>query len=847
MTDFFDKLKALSNRPVTTGSSEFHPPSASARSADIAPDPDSQPSVPERTETPSVSTEPSHDRHPAASPPGSYRRRKRRSTQPFRQWFKFQRPIYQYRWFWILIGLSAATGGTLITAHQSLEKVRADLPDASAVFTFVRDGTLTIKAADGTILQQMGPATRDQLAYEDIPPRLIEAFIAAEDKNFYNHTGVDYQAIARALRSNLLARQVVEGGSTITQQLARIVFLDQSPTLDRKVREALLAQKLEQELTKQQILERYLNLVYLGSGAYGVADAAWIYFSKEVDELTLSEMAMIAGLAPAPSAYSPLVDLGAAKRRRDNTLRRMVETEFITETERQRIVAQPLEVNPNLPKNFYSLTPYFTSYVEEQLPNHVSAEQLERGGLTIETTLNLEWQKRAEETIQSALNDYGQGQRFSQAALVTLDPRTGEIRAMVGGTDFSESQFNRATQAQRQPGSTFKSFVYAAAIAAGFSPYKGYVDAKFIVDGYEPENYSRNFRGSISMRDALISSINVVAVKTLIDVGFDPVINLAQSMGIQSELLPTYSLALGASEVNLLEITSAYGTFANQGNYVEPHGIVRILDRYDEVIYDADFEPQRALDADSAAIMTWMLRSVVDSGTGRNARLGRPVAGKTGTSEERRDLWFIGYIPQVVTGVWLGNDDNTPTRGASSTAARTWRNFMAHLVEEIPVEEFPDLPNLNNREGTIEAQPVKPGRVTTASSGENESQSRSSQSSEEQESDADRSGTDERARGDRRSESSRESRDRNSSSNEGESQEPRNSGGDNGGGNEPRPPRADDGPANPVQDPPPAAPPPTPQPAPPPPPPPIPSVQPVTPSPEPAPLPAESVDSGSGE
>jgi penicillin-binding protein 1A len=616
---------------------------------------------------------------------------------------------------WVLLSLTATAGGGAIASYNLVKEYESELPDTSEVLTFVRDGTLTIKSADGTILQQLGPATREKLDLAAMPDRLIQAFIASEDKNFYEHDGVDYQAIARAFRTNIQAGEVVEGGSTITQQLARIVFLDQDRSLERKFREALLARQIERDLDKDQVLERYLNLVYLGSGAYGVADAAWIYFSKPVSELTLSEMAMIAGMPPAPSIYSPLVNLDLAEQRRNVVLRRMMEAGYLTVAEMEQALAEPLELNPSEPRYFNSEFPYFTIYIQQELPNYVSPEQLELGGLTVETTLNVEWQRLAQETVSNAIANYGPGQNFAQASLVVVDPRSGEIQAMIGGDDFSDSQFNRAIQAQRQPGSTFKTFVYTTAIAAGFSPNKTYVDARFVVDGYEPQNYGRSFRGTVSIRNALVSSINVVAVKALIDVGFDPVIEMAHRMGIESELLPTYSLALGASEVNLLELTSAYGTLANLGNHVEAHGIVRILDRYGEVIYEADWVPERAVDEDTAAIMSWMLRGVVEGGTGGRAALGdRQVAGKTGTSELRRDLWFIGYIPQLVVGVWLGNDDNQPTWGASSTAARVWREFMVEIVDDIPPESFPELPALEGRESTIDREPVEPRRVTSS-------------------------------------------------------------------------------------------------------------------------------------
>ncbi|MEB3337087.1 MAG: penicillin-binding protein 1A [Leptolyngbyaceae bacterium] len=602
-------------------------------------------------------------------------------------------------------------GGSAAAISWGFWTIESTLPDTAVVATFVRDGTITVKASNGRILQQVGPATRDKLPIAKIPDTLVQAFLAAEDRRFYKHTGVDYQGIGRAIFSNLTAGGLVEGGSTLTQQLARMVFLTQERSLLRKVREALLAQKIERDMTKSQILERYLNLVYLGSGAYGIADAAWVYFSKQVYELTLSEIATIAGLPPAPSSYSPLVDLDTARQRRNIVLRRMQNEGFITAEQADGAIATPLTIKPSAPKRLAIEAPYFTAYIQQELPKHVSPEALEVGGLIVETTLNTEWQKFAEAAIKDAIELDGPGQGFEQAALVAINPRDGEIKAMVGGKEYKSSKFNRATQAQRQPGSTFKAFVYATAIAAGFSPYDAYLDAPYKIDGYEPRNASRRHYGWLSMRDALTNSVNVIAIKVLVAVGFEPVIQLAHQMGIKSELKPTYSLALGASEVNLLELTSAYGTLAAQGKHIESHGIRRILNRKGEVLYDADFKSKQVLDKDSASIVTWMLESVVNSGTGSAAQLDRQVAGKTGTTENARDLWFMGYIPQVVAGVWLGNDNNDPTWGASSTAAYTWGQFMKKVVEGMAVEKFPDLPTLEGRKGTIKAQPITPGRV----------------------------------------------------------------------------------------------------------------------------------------
>lgn len=627
---------------------------------------------------------------------------------------KGRRPFFLRIWFLSLVAVGAGLTWGGFRLEQERQAIIADLPNPEEILSFARPETLTIKTQDGTILQTLGPATRNYAKLNEIPLTLQQAFLAAEDRRYYQHTGVDYQAIARALKANIDAGEVVEGGSTITQQLARIVFLDQDPNLDRKIREALLAQKIEQTLTKGEVLERYLNLVYLGSGAYGVGDAAWIYYSKSLDELTLSEMATLAGMPPAPSVYSPLINPEFAQQRRDKVLTWMVREEFISQREADAAMAEPIAVNPSPPPHFDSLSPYFTTFVKKELSRYLSAERIAQGGLVLETTIDLEWQRFAEESLRNLVNNEGYYQYFDQAAFTAIEPKTGAIKVMVGGADFESSQFNRVTQAQRQPGSTFKTFVYTAAIAAGISPQATYVDAPISIDGYKPKNYGGSFRGTVSIVDALVSSINIVSLKTLLDVGFEPVIETAHKMGLESEMKDTYSLALGAWEMNLLEMTSAYGTLANEGVHIAPHGIARILTNDGRVLYDVSQEPsERAVDAETANIVTWMLQQVVSRGTGGNASLpDRPVAGKTGTSESARDLWFIGYIPQLAAGVWLGNDDNSPTRGASSTAALLWGNIMAELTRSIEPQDFPELPDLNNHKATLEAKPVKPRKVS---------------------------------------------------------------------------------------------------------------------------------------
>ncbi|MGL5082484.1 MAG: transglycosylase domain-containing protein [Microcoleaceae cyanobacterium] len=608
-----------------------------------------------------------------------------------------------------MVGLGA---GGMAYGGWKFRQLYQSLPAVTDLSAFNRDGTLTIKAADETILIQTGPATRDKVGLPQMPDLLVQGFVAVEDRRFEQHTGVDYQGVLRAIVSNIVARDVVEGGSTITQQLARIVFLNQEQSITRKLREALLAQKMERQMSKDEILERYLNLVYLGSGAYGVADAAWVYFSKPVQQLTLSEIATLVGLPPAPSEYSPLVDVEAAQKRRNIVLGRMQEVGLISEEQAISAIGQPLAINPSSPKRLLVKAPYFTSYIQKELPKYVSPEALEIGGLTVETTVNLEWQDIAQKVVKEAVEIDGAAQGFDQAALVALDPRNGEVKALVGGADFQESEFNRAFQAQRQPGSTFKGLVYATAIAAGFSPYDSYMDEPYRVDGYRPMNYSKKHFGWQSMNTALSNSLNVVAVKVLVDVGFEPTIKMAKSMGIHSKLQPTYALALGAYEVNLLELTNAYGTLAAEGKHTPAHGIRRVINSKGEVIYQADYKPKVAIDKGSAAITTWMLEGVIAEGTGRAAHLSdRSAAGKTGTSEDYRDLWFVGYVPQLVAGIWLGNDDNQPTWGVSETAAYNWRQFMARVTEDIPVQDFSDIPELEGRKGSIKAKAVNPAQI----------------------------------------------------------------------------------------------------------------------------------------
>ena len=590
------------------------------------------------------------------------------------------------------LGVAAAIGTKAFTTL-----VDATLPDARGIASFNRPGTITLLSSRGKVIQKLGPATREKLKPGEMPLLVQQAFIAAEDRRFYEHDGVDGWGIARAIVTNVRQGSVREGASTITQQLARTVFLSQDRTITRKLKEAALALKLERQLSKQQILEQYLNYVYLGSGAYGVADAAWIYFSKTPDQLTLPEAALIAGLPPAPSVYSPLVNPDLALKQRALVLERMNQEGFITATETALALDSPLNLQAATPKYFNSAAPYFTSWVAQELPKLVTQEQLEVGGLQVRTSLNLDWQRKAQQVIRA------NAPFDTEGAMVSIDPGNGLVRVMVGGKDFSKSQFNRSILALRSPGSTFKLFPYAAAIDRGMKPDTKVFDAQRCWKGYCPKNFGNKYYGNISLADALKNSLNTVAVQLQDIVGFDAVIDVANNFNIGTErpLGKYYPMAIGAYEQTILDMTAAYAGMANRGVIFTPSPLEEIRGPKNELIWSRRLSGnrgKRAVDSDVADTMNWMLQRVVTGGTGIAAKLDdRQVAGKTGTSENTRDLWFIGSIPQLTTGVWFGYDDDRATKSTSGEAAWAWKQFMLQIKDEIPVRAFPDKPKLNRK------------------------------------------------------------------------------------------------------------------------------------------------------
>ncbi len=614
-------------------------------------------------------------------------------------------------------GLVGAGAGVAVALSQSLLLVGVDslMPDVRRLGSYNRPGTVTVLSADGQVIQKLGPATREKLMSGQMPLLVQRAFIAAEDRRFYQHNGIDPVGIGRALVRNLKQGAVEEGASTITQQLARTVFLSQDRTILRKLNEVVLAGKLERQLSKQQILEQYLNNVYLGSSAYGISDAAWIYFSKTPAQLTLPEAALIAGLPPAPSVYSPLVNPDLALERRATVLRRMREAGFIDDLQLERASATPLALKPAEPKYWTSRAPYFTSWVAQELPKVLSPEQLEVGGLTIRTSLNMTWQERAQATI----NKHAPGEM--QGAVVSMEPGTGMVRSMVGGKDFTTSQFNRAAQALRSPGSTFKLFVYLTALKEGMKPEDKINDRQVCYGGYCPRNFGNRYMGTVPLWVALQNSLNTVSVSLLKQLGFDKVIATAKSLGISRELGRFYPLAVGATEQTVLDMTAAYAGIFNRGVYVTPTPFEEILGPNGELLWsrrvDGD-RGRRAVPTDIADAMLWMLQQVVKGGTGYGAvPPDRPAAGKTGTSEGGRDLWFIGGVPQLVTGLWLGYDNNKETKSTSAVAVVAWAEYMGPILKDLPVRQFPPKPVLAGKFDPLKALKPKPKAETAIPAG----------------------------------------------------------------------------------------------------------------------------------
>lgn len=716
------------------------------------------------------------------------------------------RPGRRWRWWhFTLIGVAASIVLGSATAGGVIWYFSQDLPPLDLLQNYQPSLVTRVYSDDKQVIGQFFIERRLLTPIAEVPKTLTQAVIAVEDARFFEHPGLDYIGILRAAWTNVRRRGRVEGASTITQQLARSLFLSPERTINRKIRELILAYKMELVLTKEQILELYLNQIYFGQGAYGVAAAAQTYFGKELPKLTVAEAAFLAGLPKSPSHYSPFKAYDRAKKRQEHVLSRMEESGFITSSEREQAVAEIL--NFKRPGTEH-LAPYFVEYVRQLVIAEYGETMVYKGGLEIFTTLNVDMQRAAEASFRAGLRelDKRQGWRgplrsavpmrpveqsgeeaasgkpseflestvekagkdhyvvrvgeitgklmFEDMAwakrrlrgsdptrdvvvtqnlkqvlkpgdvievsvkktdrdqtyfrleqtplvdggLVAVDPKTGAIRAMVGGYDFSRSEYNRAVMAHRQPGSAFKPVIYATALAQGMSPASVILDAPVVYEQEEeekiwkPENYGRRFHGIVSLRDALSQSHNLATVRLLEKVGIRNVIDFARTIGITSPLAPDLSLALGSSSVGLLELTSAYGVFLNQGIRAEPYAIATVTDNTGKVLKQVSSEPHEVIAKETAYLITNMMEDVVQRGTGQAAKvINRPIAGKTGTTNEYTNAWFIGGSPNLATGVYVGFDDRRPlgeSESGSHAALPIWINFMKEAVKRLPVVPF---------------------------------------------------------------------------------------------------------------------------------------------------------------
>ncbi len=589
--------------------------------------------------------------------------------------------------------------GILIGAFFAFSR---DLPQIESLKSFKPSAVSRVYSADNVLLGEFYEEKRDPLPLSKIPKNIRTAVIEIEDRNFYEHSGIDLRGIVRAVYRDIVARDFVEGASTISQQLAKTLFLKSDKTLNRKTQEAFLAFQLERRYTKDEILELYLNQVYFGSGAYGVESAADIYFGKTSGELTLSECALIAAMPKSPSRYSPLNNPELAKERRDQVLKILWQREHISKAVYTAAIAEPVVTEKGSRRKIKA--PYFVEHVKKEMEAMVGTSRLYKDGYVIRTTLSSEIQdameKAAEKNVAQLEKRMKRRKKKAspQTAAISIDVETGGILAMVGGRNYFKSPFNRATQARRQPGSSFKPFVYACAIDKGSGQNRLIMDSPISYSMgtraglWTPDNYDRQYEGQMTLRRALDHSRNIPAIRLLEKMGASQVVDLAGRLGIKSPLEANLSIALGTSVVSLYELTSAYAVFAAGGLKKSPYAIESVVDRNGRQIFKATVKRQNALSPQTAAIITDMLTGVIKEGTGWPARkMNKPVAGKTGTTDQFKDALFVGFSPTVATGVWVGCDDNTPI-GSGETGAEAalpaWIGIMEAAFKVKPADEF---------------------------------------------------------------------------------------------------------------------------------------------------------------
>nr|WP_242038421.1 transglycosylase domain-containing protein [Chroococcidiopsis sp. [FACHB-1243]] len=588
---------------------------------------------------------------------------------------------------------SAIVAGGLVGLAISFR----NLPDVRVLRNYIPSETSYFYDINGKVLASIhGEANREVIPLNKISPELKRAVLAIEDSHFYSHNGINISSVGRASIVNWQRGAVAEGGSTLTMQLVKNIFLTQQRRFSRKVAEAVLAIRLEQILSKDQILEMYLNQVYWGHNTYGVETAAQSYFGKSAADLNLAEAAMMAGIIQAPQNYSPFVSMKTAKQRQETVLNRMRSLGWITAEEDEK--ARETKITLGKVRSFQrSSMPFVTNTAAQELEREYGLEAVQKGGLRVQTTIDSRMQQIAEETVAKWHKTIrSQGVRADQMALVSVDPRTQFIKALVGGVDYQKSEFNRATQARRQPGSSFKPFVYYTAFASGkFTPNSVINDTpvSYRIPGgiWTPKNYDDSFNGPMPVRRSLEVSRNIPAVKLGSAVGLNKVVETCRILGINSPMEPVPSLPLGAIGVTPLEMASAYATIANYGWQSKPTIIARVTDSSGNVILDNSPKPQLVLEPWAAATLTDVMKGVITSGTGTAAQIGRPAAGKTGTTSSERDIWFVGFVPQLSTAVWVGNDNYRPVgKGATGGVfvAPIWRSFMSQALKNTPVENF---------------------------------------------------------------------------------------------------------------------------------------------------------------
>ncbi len=577
-----------------------------------------------------------------------------------------------------------------------------NLPDVKRLEEYKPNITSRLYSDSNRLLAEFFLENRTPVALDDVPDMMIKALIATEDTRFYQHFGIDLHGVIRAMFRNIRARKVLEGGSTLTQQLAKVLFLTPERSYWRKLKEMVLALRIEQRYTKREILTLYLNQIYFGSGAYGIEAAAQIYYAKHAKDLDLAECALLAGLPRSPRYYSPFKSPTSALGRRAYVLNRMVAMGVISTEQAEEAKKAPLPIQ--VASKTVSRAPYFVEYVRQQVEERFGSSILYSGGLNIYTSINDDLQAYAEQAVQSGLlnietqNGKPRTSQRLQSALLAIDPTTGCIRAMVGGRDFSQSQFNRALQALRQPGSAFKPIIYAAALEHGYSASDILDDSPLSITvnrnkDWAPENFTHTYQGPVTLRRVLEQSLNVPTVRLVDKIGTDEIIRYARKLGIRSPLTHYLPLALGSSDVTLAELTSAFAVFDNHGVKLGPVSILSITDSAGHVLYTNDAMPEQVIKPETAYLVTYLLEGVIEHGTGWKAQeLDRPASGKTGTTNDYRDAWFVGYTPSLVAGVWVGYDDEASI-GRKETGARAalpiWLEFMKKAHSDRNAEEFP--------------------------------------------------------------------------------------------------------------------------------------------------------------